>query len=179
MKLKNTQDEYGLIAKSLHWMMAVIIFALFAVGLYMTSLTYYDPLYHTLPWWHKSFGLAVAILLMLRLIWKFNNTNPAHLSTHTRMEILLAGITHKMLYTLIIVICISGYLISTAEGKGIEFFGWFEIPAVMAPVENQADTAGLIHLILAYIMAALVVLHIAGAVKHHLLDKDNTLKRML
>ena len=102
-----------------------------------------------------------------------------HLPSHSALEIRLASITHLAMYGLITLICVSGYLISTAKGKGIEFFGWFEVPALLTPIENQADLAGLVHLWLAYMLAGFVVLHAAGALKHHFIDKDNTLKRML
>ena len=74
---------------------------------------------------------------------------------------------------------ITGYLISTADGRALEVFNWFSIPATISGIEHQEDIAGDIHEILAFSLIAIVVLHAAGAIKHHVIDKDNTLKRML
>jgi cytochrome b561 len=178
--LNNTKTGYGLISQSLHWLMALLLTILFVMGLYMTSLDYYDPLYHSLPWWHKSIGLFIFILLLKRLLWKAINPQPAPIKTHQKWERIIAGLTHKLFYLLIFSIALSGYFISTAKGKSIEFFNLFEIPALSTSLEE--DTASLIgnaHEIMAISLAALVVLHALGALKHHFIDKDNTLKRMI
>ncbi len=159
--------------------MAVLLMGLFIVGLYMTGLDYYDPLYHTLPWWHKSFGLLIMILLLLRFCWKLTNKEPQPLETHKKWEVLLAHFTQKIFYILILFMGFSGYFIATAKGKGIEFFTLFEVPAITSEIEeNRADMIGDAHEIMAYILAVLVVLHALAALKHHFFDKDETLRRM-
>lgn len=178
MNLNNTIESYGLVSRVIHWLMAILIVGLFAMGLYMTSLGYYDALYHTLPWWHKSVGLSIFLLLILRVIWKSTNPEPRSLTTHSAFEKKAASLTHKSFYLLISLIVVSGYFISTAKGKGVSFFDWLEIPALIEPITEQADQAGAIHLWLAYALAAFVVAHAAGALKHHFIDKDETLKRM-
>ena len=178
--LKNTTVSFGLISKTLHWSMAVILVGLFAVGLYMTDLDYYDALYHTLPWWHKSFGLLVMALLIIRYIWKHLNPEPQALTSHKNWEVFLAQFIQKLFYVLILLIGLSGYFISTAKGKGIEFFGWFEVPAITQAIEEErADLVGEIHQVLAITMIVLAVLHAAAALKHHFIDKDETLNRMI
>ncbi|MDO6459568.1 cytochrome b [Granulosicoccaceae sp. 1_MG-2023] len=171
--------KWPLLSRSLHWLSALFVFGLFAVGYYMTGLGYYDPLYHTLPWWHKSFGLLLMALVIVRLGYRAKITTPPPEPGHSRFEKRAAALTHALLYLLILAIGISGYLISTAEGKGIVFFGWFEVPALSRPFDGQADIAGLVHLWLAWSLIALVAIHAAGALKHHFIDRDNTLKRML
>lgn len=178
--LKNTPQQFGLVSISLHWLMALLLTGLFAVGLYMTSLDYYDPLYHRLPWWHKSIGLLVIMLLLTRFIWKLSNPHPTPLKTHQLWEVKLARYIQYSFYGLILLIGLSGYFISTAKGKGIEFFTWFEVPAITQGIEEEtADLIGDAHLVMAWLLAILVVLHAAAALKHHLIDKDHTLKRML
>ncbi len=146
----------------------------------MTELEYYDALYHTLPWWHKSFGLLIIGLLIFRFLWKSSNPEPQALSTHKNWEVFLAQIIQKLFYVLILLIGLSGYFISTAKGKGIEFFGWFEIPAMTQAIEEErADLVGEIHELLAITLIALALLHAAAALKHHFIDKDETLKRMI
>ncbi len=178
--LNNTENSFGLVSKLLHWFMAILLLGLFGVGLYMTELEYYDSLYHTLPWWHKSIGLSVVGLLIFRLIWKRSQTSPLPLKTHKKWEVSLAHLIQKLFYGLIVLIGISGYFISTAKGKGIEFFNLFEVPAItQALEEDRADLIGEIHEILAITLIVLAALHAAAALKHHFIDKDETLRRMI
>lgn len=180
MTTRTTNPSYDLISKLLHWSMAILLTGLFAVGLYMTGLDYYDPLYHSLPWWHKSIGLLTLFLLFIRIIWKLTTTEPKPLKTHKKWEKSLSHFLQKTFYLLIFLIGISGYFISTAEGKGIDFFGWFEIPAILPELsESQADLVGEAHEFMAILLAILVGLHAAAALKHHFIDKDETLKRMI
>lgn len=179
MIIRNTQESFGLMSKALHWLMAVLIAGLFAVGLYMTELGYYDSLYHTLPWWHKSIGLLVIGLLIFRYIWKMISPMPKALGSHKKWEVSLAHILQKIFYGLILLIGFSGYLISTAKGKSIEFFTLFEVPAITQSLEeDRADLVGEVHEILAITLIVFAMLHAMVALKHHFIDKDETLKRM-
>ena len=178
--LKNSTKTFGLVSIALHWVMAILLVGLFAVGLYMTGLDYYDPLYHSMPWWHKSFGLLVFMLLAFRIIWKLSNPKPQALETHKRWEISLAQLIQRAFYVLLLLMIVSGYFISTAKGKGIEFFTFFEFPAITEVIdEGIVDVIGVVHFVLALILATLVVLHASAALKHHFIDKDETLKRMI
>jgi len=178
MRFINTKNHYGLVAILLHWIMAIVIIGLFIVGKIMIDLDYYDPNYHVFPWWHKSFGLLIAILLLLRILWKWKNPRVSPVQSIKPIEIKLAKIGHALLYLLILVCCISGVLISTAEGAGIDFFGWFEVPSVIANGKSQTELAGDIHEISTLALIVLSVLHLLAALKHHFINKDNTLKRM-
>lgn len=177
--IRNTQSHYGLVAVLLHWIMALLVIGLFAVGLYMTDLTYYDSLYHVLPWWHKSIGLLVTGLLLFRIIWRITNPKPKPLPTHKPWEVTTAFWTHRMLYLLILLLGISGYFISTAKGKGIEFFTWFEVPAFNELSADNTDLVGNIHFYLAWGFILLSAAHAVAALKHHFVDRDDTLKHMI
>ena len=179
MQFTNTTTNYGLVTILLHWLMAVIIIGLFILGKIMHDLDYYDPNYHVFPWWHKSFGLVIAFMLVLRLIWKWKNPKVSEITPIKPIELKLSKIVHALLYLLILVCCISGMMISTAEGAGIDFFGWFEIPAIVANGESQAELAGEIHETSTLALVILISLHFLAALKHHFIDKDKTLKRML
>lgn len=176
--IKDTQTAYGVTSKALHWGMAVLLFGLFGIGLYMTDLGYYDSLYHILPWWHKSVGLLVIILLVLRVIWRLSNTRPLPLASHKLWERKIASKVHILLYLLILLIASSGYLISTSEGKGIEFFGWFEVPALLTLSTDTADLVGAAHFYLAWGLIVLATAHAGAAIKHHVIDRDSTLIKM-
>ncbi|MBP0049817.1 cytochrome b [Marinobacterium sp. AK62] len=179
MQLNNHTSSYGWIAILLHWLMAIAIIGLAIVGLWMVDLNYYSPWYKTAPFWHKSIGLLLLVLLAFRLFWRWRQPTPQAPVGHQPWEKRLASLTHGLLYGLLAVILLSGYLISTAKGDGISFFGLFEVPALISGLDNQADLSGWIHFWAAMILLGLAALHAAGALKHHLLDRDTTLIRML
>lgn len=104
---------------------------------------------------------------------------PEPLLTHQAWEHRLAELAHRGLYALLALILISGYLISTADGRPVSLFGLMEIPALISDIDGQEDAAGAIHLWLAWLLIGLVGLHAAGAVKHQLIDRDGTLLRTL
>lgn len=176
---KNTTKSYGRVSILIHWISALTVFSLFGIGLYMMSLSYYDPLYRTLPWWHKSVGLTLFALTLIRLVWKLINPKPAALPEHGEWTIRLAKLGNHLIYLLLIAIMVSGYLISTADGRGISVFGWFDVPALITGIEGQEDLAGTVHFYLAWTLVILAAGHGLAAIKHHLIDKDDTLKRMI
>ena len=176
---RNTQTSWGWINIVLHWTTAITVIGLFALGLWMVEQTYYDEWYVKAPFIHKSIGLILFFVVLFRLVWRLTNITPESLSTHSQLEKRIAHLAHKIIYILLFAILLSGYLISTANGRGISVFGWFELPATLYGIENQEDIAGLIHLIVSIGLILLVFVHAAGAIKHHFIDKDSTLKRML
>ena len=179
MRWRNTTNDFGLIAISLHWLVAFVVLGLFALGLWMTELDYYSAWYKTAPDWHKSMGLLLAFVVIFRLVWRLTNPPPQPLSTHTALEIKAAHAAHLLLYILLLVTFVSGYLISTADGRPIEVFGWFAIPATITSIPRQEDIAGWIHFIVASMLVALAGIHALAALKHHFIDRDQSLKRML
>ena len=178
MNLTNQPQYYGLISILLHWGMAITIVGLFCFGLWMTSLGYYDPWYHQAPSIHKSIGILLAGVWLFRVFWKLTNKKPQPLATHTPAERKLAYLAHLALYILMACIMMSGYLISTPDDRAIDVFGWFQIPATITSIENQEDIAGEIHFYLALALMSLASLHAVAAIKHHVIDKDDTLRRM-
>ena len=176
-QLKNSAEGYGWISIAFHWLMALTIFGLFGLGLYMVELTYYDAWYRGSLDLHKSAGILLAFTWGGRLAWRMLNTSPQELGNKA-WEHKVAHLVHILLYLLMLALFVSGYLISTADGRAIEVFGWFEIPASLM-MDNQEDIAGVIHWGLAWSLMGLVALHAAAAVKHHVIDKDRTLVRML
>lgn len=179
MAIRNTKTSYGIVTISLHWLMAILIIGLFFLGEYMVDLDYYDQWYHAAPWWHKSIGIFLFALLLVRLGWKLNNVIPEPVPNCKSWEDKIAKIVHIIFYILLFIICISGYFISTAKGVGIEIFGWFELPAIRELTENQADIAGEIHEISTHILVIVFLLHTIASLKHHFFNKDITLNRML
>ncbi len=173
----NTKWPVG--SRILHWLSALLIFGLFALGYWMRTLDYYHPWYQQAPDLHKSFGILLVLIMLTRIVWRFVITKPEHLTSHKPWELRLAHIIHWILYLGILLILITGYLIATSENRPIEVFELFNVPAVIQAFEEQEDIAGFIHEWAAYVIMAFVGLHILGALKHHFIDKDKTLKRML
>ena len=176
---RNQPTAYGLVAVLLHWLVAVTVIGLFALGLWMVELTYYDDWYRTAPNLHKGVGVMLFLVMVARLLWRFYDPPPAPEPGLRPIERRLAPIVHGLLYALLFAVMLSGYLISTADGRAIDVFGLFQVPATLSGLPNQADLAGDIHLALAIAVIALAGLHALAALKHHLIDRDRTLLRML
>ncbi|MBU3057405.1 cytochrome b [Pseudomonas indica] len=179
MQLRNSSARYGLVSVLLHWLVAVAVFGLFALGFWMVGLDYYSSWYKRAPDIHKSIGILLFLLMLGRLVWRFVSPPPAALPEHDRLTRLGAKLGHGLLYLGLFGVMISGYLISTADGRGIGVFGWFEVPALISGLPEQEDVAGLIHKYLAWGLVIFAVIHALAALKHHFLDRDTTLVRML
>ena len=180
--IKNTHQSYGFIAVFFHWLMAIGVFFLFGLGLYMVELGYYDSWYQGSQVLHKSIGICLFILWFLRLFWRLaNDVHKASFPTSTieRIEQTAAHWMHRLLYLVMLLLLCSGYLISTADGRAIVVFEMFEVPAIEALIANQEDVAGDVHLILAWTLIGLVSIHAFAAIKHHFIDKDDALKKMI
>lgn len=178
-QIGNSARRYGVVSITVHWVVALVIVGLFALGYWMVGLDYYDEWYRKAPDIHRSLGILLMITMILRLFWRLANTAPAPLETHSRFEILAAHGAHWLLYLLIFTAMISGYLITTADGSSINVFGWFEVPSVTGRIKGMEDTAGVVHYWATWAVVGLASVHALAALKHHFLDKDDTLRRML
>jgi len=179
MQLRNSPERYGAISLLLHWGVALAVFGLFVLGLWMVSLDYYNPWRQIAPNLHKSIGITLFVVLLLRMIWRFFSPPPPPTANQGRLVSIVSKLGHLSLYGLLFAVLISGYLISTAEGDGIVIFGYLEVPALITGISGQAGLAGDIHLYLAIILVVMAVLHAMMALKHHFIDRDATLTRML
>ncbi|WP_277253248.1 cytochrome b [Neptunomonas phycophila] len=177
--LTNQTDTYGWGAIALHWIVALAVIGMYPLGWYIDTLTYYDPEYRTIPHIHKSIGLILAAVVGIRIVWRLVNKTPSAIATHSPLVRLGAHAAHIALYALILTVLASGYLISTADGRGIEVFNWFMVPAIPELIEHQEDIAGSVHWYAATSLVILAGLHAVAALKHHFIDKDETLNRML
>jgi len=176
MPVKDTPDGYGIVSRLFHWIMAVAIFGLFALGWWMVKLDYYSPYYVSAPDLHRSVGIVLFIALIARIMWRAINVKPkdADLNAFERKA---SWLVHFAFYPLLIALSISGYLIATPDGRPIDVFGWFKVPSIIQQ-KGLEDTAGLFHWVIAYTVIALAVIHTAAALKHHVIDKGSSLKRM-
>ncbi|UYA60979.1 Cytochrome b561-like protein 2 [Pectobacterium sp. F1-1] len=179
MTWRNSPSRYGHISIFLHWIAALTVYGMFASGLWMVTLNYYSVWYHRAPEIHKAIGVLLFAVMIFRVIWRFISPPPPPLKNYSTATRVGSTLAHIALYVILFSILISGYLISTAEGHSVPVFGWFSVPAIISGLTDQADIAGDVHLYLAWAVVALSVLHGLAALKHHFIDGDNTLKRML
>ncbi len=175
---KNTRNRYGLVQIVLHWLSFALIAALIPLGLWMTGLDYYDAWYKKGPDLHRAIGILLGILILIRLLARLSQTRPEPLNAK-RGEALVARLVHRLLYLLPLLLVTSGYLLSTADGRSVEVFDWFSVPATLHGLEHQEDIAGDIHFALAMLLLGVVALHVLAAIRHHFVLKDATLRRML
>jgi cytochrome b561 len=169
--------RYDPIARTFHGVMAVLMIGLLGIGLYMEDL---DP--SPAKWQiyslHKAFGITVLALVILRILWRALHTSPAALASQAAWERGLARVVHYLLYFGMVMMPISGYVMSSAGGHAISIFGLFDLPLL---VEKNKDIGGLakeIHEIAGFALIAAIALHFIGALKHHIIDRDATLTRM-
>lgn len=179
MQLRNSSARYGWVSIVLHWGVALTVFGMFALGLWMVGLGYYDSWRKAGPDLHKSIGMVLLLVMVLRVLWRFISPPPPPPATHGPFTRVAARLGHAALYLGLFAVMFAGYLISTADGVGIPVFGLFEVPALVSGLPDQADLAGQIHLYLAWALVIFAVLHGLAAFKHHFIDRDATLVRML
>ena len=176
---RSGKDHYGIVSSGLHWAIALAIVGLVGLGAWMVGLTYYDPWYYDSLALHKAIGIVVLALALAKFGWKLVDRNPGfgpEVKPHER-----AGATamHWLLNALMVLLPVTGYLISTSEGAGIDMFGLFDVPALVDVTAATRDLAIDIHFYVAYGGIALVGMHIIAALKHHFVDRGSTLRRML
>jgi len=179
MQLRNSSSRYGLVGMVLHWGVAAAVYGLFALGLWMVGLGYYDTWRKAGPDLHKSIGITLFAIMLIRIVWRLLSPPPATLASYGKWTRIGAHFGHMFLYVGLFAVMFAGYLISTADGVGIPVFDLFEVPALISGLPDQAETAGWIHLYLAWVLVVFSGLHGLVALKHHFIDRDVTLKRML
>lgn len=179
MMIKNSNQGFGVVAKCMHWAIALLIIGLIWLGWHMVDLSYYDSWYNGSLSLHKALGMIALGMAVCKMVWLLVSPTPRELPSLKIWEHRVSRIVHWILLLSMFVIPVSGYFISTSKGTGISIFDWFEIPALFSISESTRDLAIDIHYYAAYTILVIVVIHAAAALKHQFIDKDGTLKRML
>ena len=176
--LKNTENSYGTVAKFLHWIIALAIITLITVGFIMSAMDP-TPEKYELYGMHKASGVVVLMLITLRLLWKFSNKAVQPPAGLPRLLILAAKAGHFLLYIFMIMMPVSGVLMSRFGGHDVNVFNLFVIPAAAEKTPQLAGLFHEIHVIGIWAFIAVIVLHFGAALYHHFIRNDNTLKRMM
>jgi len=169
---------YTRTAISLHWVIALLIFAAFPLGLYMSDLPV-SPNSLRLYSYHKWMGITVLVLAVLRLVWRITHRPPELPITMPRWERVAAASMHHLLYILIFIVPLTGWLMSSAKGFQTVWFGVIPLPDLVGKDKALGHLLKEWHEYLNYLMLVLVIGHIATALRHHFIVRDNILTQML
>jgi cytochrome b561 len=179
-QLANSEQRYGAMAMMLHWIMAVVLIMLIVLGLYMVSLP--DVGFNTkkiaLILYHKELGILALALAALRLAWRVGNALPRLVESLPDWQKVIARFVHLCFYALMFALPISGWIMSSATGIPVSFFGFFDLPDLVSYNDRLFHTFIDIHKWLGYALIVLILVHAGAALRHHLVLKDETLKRM-
>jgi cytochrome b561 len=171
-------DRYTHTAVTLHWLIVLLIFAAFPLGLYMHDLPL-SPNKLRLYSYHKWIGMLVLPLAVIRIYWRAIHRPPAMPGSMAKWEKLAAHTMHFSLYLLIFAVPITGWLMSSAKGFPVVLFGVLPLPDLVGKNKELGDALLEVHKVLNFIMLGLVLAHIAASLKHHFVERDDILVRMV
>ena len=186
MDFKNTAERYGVVSQALHWLIVALIITQYTLAKLAESAGH-DRAVHpaaalqqlALLARHKSVGLTILALTLLRLLWRWHSGPPPLPATMPRWQVIFARATHYAFYALLLLLPMSGLVMSAASNYPVSYFGLFTIPNVVAPDEALKEIMKERHEMLFDILMIVVAVHIVAALKHHFVDRDDVLRRML
>ncbi len=175
-----TPEKYPVSMRLMHWLMAICLLGMIASGWYMSGLDGDAPNKYDLYPWHKSFGVLLLGLILLRIIIRLKSTLPEIQNTIPGNEQMLAKVAHFLLYALMLLVPLSGFIMSDIGGRDIYFFG-IPLPDLLDTNKPISGFFHTIHSYIGYVLLSVVVLHIAGAMKHRFMDspENDVLKKMM
>ncbi|GAB3306811.1 cytochrome b [Luteimonas notoginsengisoli] len=179
MSWKNSAERWGPVSQLLHWLIVLLVLVLAIVGLTMGELPK-TPKYFWVYTLHKSVGIIVLALVLVRIGWRLHAGAPRPVAGTPAWQARMASLTHALLYALLLAMPLSGWLYDSASGlRPFRWFGLVEMPKLSAPNESLSALSNDAHELLFWVLVALVALHAAAALYHHLFQHDATLTRML
>lgn len=170
--------RFGLVAQTFHWVSAVLVISLFGYGLWLSGLPVGPERFKAVPL-HKSFGVLLLAIVLARLVWRWTHPAPPLPASMPAWERRAANASHVLLYVLLVAVPLSGWLMSSALGFATVPFGMFKLPDLLTRDRALGDTLKTVHYFLNKALIALVLLHVAAALKHHFIDRNDVLQRML
>ena len=175
--LKNTESSYGVIAKGFHWLLFLMLTFMIAAGNFLASMPK-GPEKLQAAGMHKSFGLVVLALILLRLVWRLVNGTPNDPEGTPAVQNLMAHAMHWALYVLMFAQPLAGILMSQAAGYPVSFFGLFELPVLLDKDPSLAQFFRGAHGTVWILLLVAVIGHAGAALHHHFIRKDDVLKQM-
>jgi cytochrome b561 len=179
MALRNTTRRWGALAQLLHWLIVLLIIVQVTLAVMADDLPAGVKKLGLLAR-HKSIGITILMLVVVRLLWRWANPTPELPRTLKPYEMTLARWTHALLYVLLFLIPLTGWMMSSARGFPVSWFGFFTLPDLVPKNKPLYEALVFTHVTLAWwVLGAVVALHVAAAAKHHFWLRDDTLRRML
>lgn len=176
--------RYALLQRLLHWIIALIVLCVLAGGLLLGLLGFEgvtkllgDPLRDSLYEYHKTFGLIVLVLMLVRLFVRFESSRPPYDPPIERWQRIVSSLVHYLMYLALFAMPILGWLATDAMNYPVEFFSW-NLPQFIAKDEAMGTALYAAHEVIGWTLAVLIALHIGAALKHWLIDKDGVMRRM-
>ncbi|MDE2791416.1 MAG: cytochrome b [Paracoccaceae bacterium] len=179
LQILNSRTRYGAVSKVLHWSIAALMIGLVWLGWWMVGLDYYDSLYSPAFLLHQSFGMTVFGLAVILVLWKRFSRSPSLQPEIPAWQRLAASVMHGLLLLMMILLPVSGFILTTSAGSGVDLFGLWTVPAVMSVSESVRNLADAAHYWASYGLLFLVAVHAGAAIKHQWIDGHGTLRRML
>jgi len=170
--------RYTNTAIAFHWLIVLAIIAAASFGLYMTGLSL-SPQKLKLYSWHKWIGVTIFLLALARVLWRLTHPAPPLPPAMPRWQRIAALFSHLLLYTLVLLIPVSGWLMSSALGVKTVYLGLIPLPDLLAKNKALGEALKQVHIALNWTLALIVLFHAAAALRHHFLDRDDVLHRML
>lgn len=181
MSIKNSRNNYGIVSKFLHWSLVILILLQFySVAWVKYVLPEKSPLVgFYIGKLHKPFGMLTLVVAIMFILWRLINIRPTFPSAMAAWEILAARSVHFLLYACLVLMPVSGLLMSVAGGKPPNFFGLYQVPMFMQQNDAVSNFFFNVHAVTGTILIGLIALHILAALKHHFINRDQVLRRML
>jgi cytochrome b561 len=178
MQIRNGSDRFGTLARGLHWTTFLLLLGSFGIGLTMVDMPL-SPRKLQVYSWHKWIGVTVFLIAILRLGWRCLHPPPPYPDSMPAWQKVGARLSHGTLYGLLLLMPISGWVMSSALGIPTAYLGLVPLPDPVAPDRELGQSLILVHNILGLALAALIALHIAAAIYHHFVLKDDIMRRMM
>ena len=178
IRIRNSRTQWGVVSQFIHWISAALIVGMVVLGVIMVDLplgVQKLELYAL----HKSIGIVILAFTAARLAWRLSGTRPVLLGPSRPYERVLAHAVHVSFYIVLIAMPLTGWLMSSAANFSVSVFGLFTLPDLVAPDKALGDTFEAAHSWLAWVLIGLVALHVAGALKHHFVLRNDTLRRTI
>jgi cytochrome b561 len=178
MTFRNTSRAWGALSKALHWLIVLLIITQWVIMQRVEALPLGNAKLQAIGF-HKSFGMTILALAIVRLVWRWMNPVPSLADMTKSWERVLATLSHVCLYALILALPLTGWLMSSARGFPVAWFNQFTFPDLVARDDGLYRQMQDLHHLLFGALVVVALLHIAGALKHHFIDRNDVLKRML
>lgn len=178
MLIRNTAERFGLVARALHWLTLVLLAGSFTLAISMVNMPL-SPRKLEFYSWHKWVGVTIFLVVLLRLAWRLANPVPRQPESTPQWQRRLAALSHGALYAILIVMPVTGWIMSSALNLPVVYLGLVHIPSPFGVDRALGETLKVVHLTLAVVLLVLVTIHVLAALYHHLVLRDDVLRRML